>query len=729
MDLFIETLTGTAFEMTVSPFDTIMSIKSKIQRVEGIPISHQHLLYNLQELDDSSSLIDHSIQNGATLKLVLSMRGGPISTRRVHTGEEFTWKELREFMENGREDMYDYVPPGCRVTVLVFRDGDQVNLFRVLENEDGTYSPLSESLSGSSIQSLFTEDDPEESAKRLQENSVTMCKMQELKTRMEALALRRKPKRSAPRVVSARRPLLHSRRGGGVAVAAAGGGGLAVRAAAVLAQQPPGGVSSSPPPAPALHLPPLRKTHAHAPVAATSSSYLSTSSFLTTGAGTASRRNSRHDATSSSSARQSSLLLQLPRLQEQQQQQQRQLHPHPPPRRLHSLAHHPATPLSLAPKRPAARRRPRLATQVLDAKPSEWVEYGASSYHPHPSTSLQTARRAEEEEELEDDNDMPSSSSESGGSGGGGSKSGGGGSIVSASKIAIVEPETATAAATTRRSSIAVPLPSTTETPSAAAAAFAMSSITRERVTTSVGGGGGRYRVSRFVLEEEDRPKTSPDKLTQQQKRAQEICDLLTETKWHSRRHKVNCSSVEELSSDVTREKGTASRLHSRRESDLLASEQSIRFRNAVLDLPLVRAARMQRGYETRSHHPTNSPVPKPETESLGIFGQRGTRRRVPSGQLLPSALKNSSTLLPLIGAPTSKPAEVPGKKVVRHRCAQCRKRLNITNMYTCRCEKLFCSAHRYSELHECTFDYKSEGRKLIEQANPLVTAPKLPKI
>jgi hypothetical protein len=35
MDLYIETLTGIAFEMTVSPFDTVMSIKSKIQRVEG----------------------------------------------------------------------------------------------------------------------------------------------------------------------------------------------------------------------------------------------------------------------------------------------------------------------------------------------------------------------------------------------------------------------------------------------------------------------------------------------------------------------------------------------------------------------------------------------------------------------------------------------------------------------------------------------------------------------
>jgi AN1-type zinc finger and ubiquitin domain-containing protein 1 len=47
--------------------------------------------------------------------------------------------------------MFEHLPPGCRVTVLVFREGEQIDLFRVIENEDGTYSPLSESWSGSSI--------------------------------------------------------------------------------------------------------------------------------------------------------------------------------------------------------------------------------------------------------------------------------------------------------------------------------------------------------------------------------------------------------------------------------------------------------------------------------------------------------------------------------------------------------------------------------------------------
>lgn len=45
------------------------------------------------------------------------------------------------------------------------------------------------------------------------------------------------------------------------------------------------------------------------------------------------------------------------------------------------------------------------------------------------------------------------------------------------------------------------------------------------------------------------------------------------------------------------------------------------------------------------------------------------------------------------------------------------------------RCGNNFCASHRYAESHDCTFDYKTEGRKLLEQSNPVVSAPKLPKI
>ena len=35
MEIFVETLTGTVFQLRVSPFETIMSVKAKIQRIEG----------------------------------------------------------------------------------------------------------------------------------------------------------------------------------------------------------------------------------------------------------------------------------------------------------------------------------------------------------------------------------------------------------------------------------------------------------------------------------------------------------------------------------------------------------------------------------------------------------------------------------------------------------------------------------------------------------------------
>lgn len=47
--------------------------------------------------------------------------------------------------------MLDDLPPGCRMAILIFREGDHLNLLRVLENLDGSYSPFSEICCGSSI--------------------------------------------------------------------------------------------------------------------------------------------------------------------------------------------------------------------------------------------------------------------------------------------------------------------------------------------------------------------------------------------------------------------------------------------------------------------------------------------------------------------------------------------------------------------------------------------------
>jgi len=50
--------------------------------VAGIPASQQHLIWQSSELDDVQCLQDCHIHSGATLRLVLNMRGGPINIRR-----------------------------------------------------------------------------------------------------------------------------------------------------------------------------------------------------------------------------------------------------------------------------------------------------------------------------------------------------------------------------------------------------------------------------------------------------------------------------------------------------------------------------------------------------------------------------------------------------------------------------------------------------------------------
>jgi len=76
----------------------------------------------------------------------------------------------------------------------------------------------------------------------------------------------------------------------------------------------------------------------------------------------------------------------------------------------------------------------------------------------------------------------------------------------------------------------------------------------------------------------------------------------------------------------------------------------------------------------------------------------------------------------------TAPPQLVPNSRK-RARCFKCSKKLGLATNYKCRCGNMYCAAHRYAETHNCTYDYKGEGRKVLEQSNPVVTAPKLPKI
>jgi len=105
----------------------------------------------------------------------------------------------------------------------------------------------------------------------------------------------------------------------------------------------------------------------------------------------------------------------------------------------------------------------------------------------------------------------------------------------------------------------------------------------------------------------------------------------------------------------------------------------------------------------------------------------------VPQEPVADRALFQSSHLLSAQpeAAGASSGASASGQDPPRpkaNRCFSCKKRVGLTG-FECRCGNLFCSAHRYSDKHSCTFDYKTAGRDAISKANPVVKADKMNKI
>nr|CAD7409705.1 unnamed protein product [Timema cristinae] len=622
-----------------------------VSKVSGIPVGHQHLLYNMKELEDSACLMDYSIQHGATLKLVLSVRGGPVSTRRLPPVDDLAWRELQDLVENNREEMLEHLPPGCQVTVLLFREGDQVNLFRVVENEDGSYSPLSQSWNGTSLRNLFAEEDSEVEDKRLQENSVTMGKVQDLRAKMEKLSLQKKPKKS-PRVLSGKKSL-QSRRGTPCSP-------LILKPQSSELKTSVGRTRTH---KTELVLPPIGhtpRTHGRG--------YLENSSLIHPPPLPPRPHNHLVQSLEHDISKESLNSLHLPRLE---------------PRRVNRN-------LSNVKVLPDVQRRSS-------------VDYGCNKSIANSNSN--DSLRSLDEENL-------------------GKKSGL--KVLTRSNLAILEDENRQR----NTNENFLTLPRRISIPSIEESTLTLSSTPEEKVGSAVNDNSTCYRVARLILDEDDRPKTSPDELIQRQKATQGLCDILNESKWplyssrvKNQRRKSQVDLPRNLTGNVEDKSSTKLDVKSLVDGPFLefgGSRVSLNLdkeppRNVNRGIPKPAGHNMKNTRESTTHS---------KYQDTELFPQRLPRRRLSSAEKISVPQLPSKSKIRPFQKETGN-----SKKPLRTRCAECRKRLNITNIYSCRCDKLFCSAHRHSESHNCSFDYKSEGRKILEQANPLVAAPKLPKI
>ncbi|KAL8133510.1 zinc finger A20 and AN1 domain-containing stress-associated protein 8-like [Apium graveolens] len=91
-------------------------------------------------------------------------------------------------------------------------------------------------------------------------------------------------------------------------------------------------------------------------------------------------------------------------------------------------------------------------------------------------------------------------------------------------------------------------------------------------------------------------------------------------------------------------------------------------------------------------------------------------------------AQSESAPALPTFDSSSSNQASEVKVKVGPNRCSTCRKRVGLTG-FSCRCGNLYCADHRYSDKHECSYDYRTAARDAISKANPVIKAEKLDKI
>ncbi|KAK6309075.1 hypothetical protein J4Q44_G00205380 [Coregonus suidteri] len=71
---------------------------------------------------------------------------------------------------------------------------------------------------------------------------------------------------------------------------------------------------------------------------------------------------------------------------------------------------------------------------------------------------------------------------------------------------------------------------------------------------------------------------------------------------------------------------------------------------------------------------------------------------------------------------------QTPDKNKKKNRCFTCRKKVGLTG-FDCRCGNLFCAIHRYSDKHDCPYDYRGAAAARIRKENPIVVAEKIQKL
>ncbi|KAH9268938.1 hypothetical protein BASA83_009072 [Batrachochytrium salamandrivorans] len=107
----------------------------------------------------------------------------------------------------------------------------------------------------------------------------------------------------------------------------------------------------------------------------------------------------------------------------------------------------------------------------------------------------------------------------------------------------------------------------------------------------------------------------------------------------------------------------------------------------------------------------------RPTPDRASTLGSRRSLRsiRKPMSPELKAGIAASSTT---VSDRTTKP-----------KCTTCNKKLGAASHFKCKCGSTFCSIHRYSDRHPCSFDYKEAGKASLIRNNPSIKNDKLVRL
>jgi hypothetical protein len=76
LQIFIKTLTGRKQALNFEPENQVLAVKQALQEKEGIQVDQIKLIHSGKQLADDKTLESYNITAGATIHMVLQLRGG-----------------------------------------------------------------------------------------------------------------------------------------------------------------------------------------------------------------------------------------------------------------------------------------------------------------------------------------------------------------------------------------------------------------------------------------------------------------------------------------------------------------------------------------------------------------------------------------------------------------------------------------------------------------------------